>query len=132
MPIHNRDQIQEPFAHRDIADVRAPDLVGPVHDQITQQIRIDLVMGVRIGGSGLAVNRPQPHQAHQPSHTVTTGHKAIAPQEPRHLTRPEEGMLQKNLVDPPHQGQIFRALATGTAVDARPRYRQKLRLPSNT
>src|SRR6266478_2844267 len=45
VPVHDRDQIQETLGHRDIGDVRAPNLVDPFDRQPTEQIGIDLVRG---------------------------------------------------------------------------------------
>jgi len=33
VPIHDRDQIQKAAFHRQISDIRAPDLINPVHPQ---------------------------------------------------------------------------------------------------
>src|SRR5712675_15310 len=48
VPVHDRDQIHEPLGHRDIGDVRAPNLVDPIDRQPTEQIGIDLVRGCRL------------------------------------------------------------------------------------
>lgn len=37
VPIHEGNPVEEPALHRQIGDVRAPDLVGPLHAQIFQQ-----------------------------------------------------------------------------------------------
>src|SRR5712671_1820524 len=35
VPVHDRDQIHEPLGHRDIGDIRAPNLVDPIDRQPT-------------------------------------------------------------------------------------------------
>lgn len=37
MPIHDRYQIEEPAAHREVGDVHAPDLIWPVNTQLRSQ-----------------------------------------------------------------------------------------------
>ena len=40
-PVHDRDQIQEAAAHRNVGDVGAPDLVGPVDCQPLEKVGIN-------------------------------------------------------------------------------------------
>lgn len=42
-PVHDLDQVEEPITHRQIRDVRSPDLVRPFHPQSFEQIWPDLV-----------------------------------------------------------------------------------------
>ena len=56
-PIHNRHKIQKAPAHRKIGDIRTPDMVGPRDRQILQQVRIDRMVGMRIAGSRLLIDR---------------------------------------------------------------------------
>ncbi|CDH44835.1 hypothetical protein BN874_1920002 [Candidatus Contendobacter odensis Run_B_J11] len=132
VPVHDRHQVQKALAHRDVGDVRAPDLIGLGHGQITQEIRIDLVLRARIARAWLAVNGPQPHQRHQPPHPVTAYLAALPSQLSCHLTRTVERIVQKQLVDPVHQGQLFHARSTGPMVESGARYSQKLALLNNT
>src|ERR1700761_592019 len=46
-PVHHRHQIQKTAPHWYIRDVSTPDLVRTLNHQLPQQIRIDLVRGVR-------------------------------------------------------------------------------------
>lgn len=39
-PVHDGHQIQEPFAHRQIGDVIAPDLICPINAQPAQRVRV--------------------------------------------------------------------------------------------
>ena len=43
VPVHDRDQIQKAPPLGQIRDVGTPDLMGPVHAQPTQQVRVNLV-----------------------------------------------------------------------------------------
>ena len=62
----DRHQREEPFAHRQIGDVGAPDLVGLIDAQPAQQIRLGLVALRRLAGIGFLLDRHQSHKAHQP------------------------------------------------------------------
>ena len=49
-PVHDGDQVEEASSHRQIGDVGAPDLVGPIDPQATQQVGVDLVPFRRLAG----------------------------------------------------------------------------------
>ena len=61
-PIHDRHQVKEASAHRDIGDVGAPDLIGPVDRHALEQIRVDPVLGMRLAGAGCPVDRLKPYR----------------------------------------------------------------------
>src|SRR6516165_11471742 len=42
-PVHDYHQVEEALDHRDVSDVRAPDLIDPLDREPTQQVGIDLV-----------------------------------------------------------------------------------------
>ena len=42
-PVDDGDEIDEPPRHRHVGDVARPDLVGPRHRQVAQQVGVDLV-----------------------------------------------------------------------------------------
>jgi len=46
-PVHDRHQIKEAAPHRNVANVGAPNLIGSVDDHAAQQVRINLVPGMR-------------------------------------------------------------------------------------
>ena len=50
-PVHHRHQIQEASAHRDVGDVRAPDLVRALHGDAAQQIRVHPVLSWRLSNT---------------------------------------------------------------------------------
>lgn len=64
-PVHNRDQVEEPTAHRQKRDVGRPDLIRSFHPQYIQQIWPDLVPLGRLACIGLLVDRLQPHEPHK-------------------------------------------------------------------
>ena len=101
-PIHDRHQIQKAALHRDVGDVGAPDLIGPVDRQPLEKIGINPVSGMGVASSWRLVNRLQAHQTHQASHSMTTNTHAVAPQLADHLTRYVKRIFKKQLVDTTH------------------------------
>ena len=71
-PVYDPDQIQEPLPHWYKSDVGAPDLVRLINLHLSQQIRIDWILGRRLAGSGAFVDRLQPYRRHQSSDVMTT------------------------------------------------------------
>ena len=65
VPIHDRNQIQKAAFHRQISNIRAPDLIGPAHPQSPQQIGIGFVALRWQAGVRLLIDRHQAHQPHQ-------------------------------------------------------------------
>ena len=102
--------------HGDVRDVGAPNLIRPRDRHASEQIGINPVCRVRIGGSGRLINRFQAHQPHEPANPVTAHYSAFAPQLPRHLPGAVEGILHEQLVDPAHQHQILGALTLGPVI----------------
>ncbi len=111
MPVHDGDQIQEPAPHRQVGDIGAPDLIGPIHPQPFQQVGIGLVPFRRPAGFRLLIDRHQPHEAHQSAYPLLVHEMPIVTQVPGHLPDTEEGCFQELLVDPPHQIKVLRGLA---------------------
>ena len=56
--------------HRNIRDIHRPDLVRSRDLDAAQQIRIDLVAGLRLGRARMAVKRRYPHSPHQRLHVT--------------------------------------------------------------
>ena len=50
-PVDDGRKIDEVPRHGDIRDIHPPDLIGPRHRQLTQEIREDRVPGRRLGES---------------------------------------------------------------------------------
>jgi hypothetical protein len=99
VPVHDGDQIEEAFAHRQVGDVGAPDLVGPLDPQTAQQIGVGLVLLRGPAGVGLLVDRHQPHEAHQSSDPFPVHSMALVLQAPSHLPHAVERGIQELLVD---------------------------------
>ena len=106
-PIHDRHQVKEASAHRDIGDVGAPDLIGPVDRHALEQIRVDPVLGMRITGAWRPVDRLKPHQAHQTTGPAATDAHTLKAQ----MTRPSGGLRRTDASGTTHR---CAALAQGS------------------
>lgn len=84
-PVHDGDQIEEAFAHRNLCDIRAPDLIWLVNPQPAQQIGVGLVPFRGLSGIGLLVDRHQSHKAHQSLDALFVHGISLVLQVPCHL-----------------------------------------------
>jgi len=74
MPIHNRHQIGKAPGHREIGDIRAPDLVGMIDINIPEQVRIYTVGFIRLAGAFVSgIHSPNVHAYHQTTHVLACG-----------------------------------------------------------
>jgi len=68
VPVHARHQIQESIGHREVAQIRRPDLVRLIDGQAPQSVGIDLVAFARFAGPGLGIQGLKTHQPHPALH----------------------------------------------------------------
>jgi hypothetical protein len=66
-PVHDYHQVEEALGHRDVSDVRAPDLIDPLDREPAQQVGIDLVGHPRLARVWSLVDC---HQAGEPHQTL--------------------------------------------------------------
>jgi hypothetical protein len=95
-----------------------PDLVYPLHSQIPQQIRKDLVARRRFRRAWFRPQGSDPHEPHRPLHTLTIDVVPLGPQHRRHPSRAEERPAREQLVDPAQQHQIVVVRRARQAIDA--------------
>ncbi len=62
--IHHRRQVHEAMHHRNIRDVRTPDLVDVGRHPIAEQVGVDPCVWRRHSGPRLGEDRVQAHQCH--------------------------------------------------------------------
>lgn len=84
-PVHHGHQVQKTSPHRDVGEVGAPDVAWLRDLQLAQQVRIDPVLRVGLGGVGLLVDGHQPHLAHQARHPLPAYPMTFSPQPAGHL-----------------------------------------------
>ena len=132
VPVHDGDQKQKAFAHRDIGYVRAPSLIGSVNGHVTQQIRVAPVLRMRDAGSRLLVHRHQSHQAHESPNALSADAISEQNQIIPHLPDSQEWPLGEGPVDFLHQGQIQSRLTGFLIVQTRTGDLEQSALPDNT
>ena len=64
-PIEHREQIDEAPCHRNVGDIRRPDVIGTTDREIAEEIRIDGVGRMPLAEVRLAIQGLNPHAAHQ-------------------------------------------------------------------
>ena len=84
-PVHDRHQVQEAALNRNVSDVGAPDLIGPVDRQPLEQIGVNPVLRMRCAGSRRLIDGLQAHQSHQAAHPMTADTDTFPPQLADHL-----------------------------------------------
>ena len=125
-PVHDRHQVEKTPPHRDVGDIRAPDVTRLAYLHPAQQVRVSPVPRVRRGGVGLLVDGGNAHLAHKPHHPFPAHPVTLSPQPAGHLPGAIPWGLQKLSVYQAHEFQIQRTLALGLVVKRRPADTQKL------
>ena len=110
-PVHDRQQIPKAAPHRDGGDVNIPDVIWIIDRQPPQQIRIDLVLRIRLRRILFLVDRRQPHQLHQSTDPLAADSVALTTQVPRYQPCSIVRRFKKLFVNQAHQFQIGRVLA---------------------
>src|SRR5437660_902326 len=64
-PVHDHHQVEEALGHRDVGDVRAPDLIDPLDRNPTEQVGVDLVGHRRLARVRSLIDRHQAGEPHQ-------------------------------------------------------------------
>ena len=82
--------------HRDVGDIRGLDVIGPLDDQPTQQVRVHGVPGVLLAGVGLAVQRLDAHPGHQRAHILCPSAKPSRLSMSRSMRLPANGWFRRN------------------------------------
>ena len=81
-PVEQGNQINKLSDHGDVGNVHRPDLIGTVHRQLAQQIRIYLVAGCGSAGVRPAIERLYPHHHHASRDVQPTSGEAFLAQKP--------------------------------------------------
>ena len=105
VPIHHGNQVEEAAMHRNVRNIGAPDLIGPFDLDATQQVRVDLVTCRRTAQVRFRIKSFDTQNTHQPLNAL-----AVDFQRDRHAAAAEERVIHVQLVEPPEQSQVLRAL----------------------
>jgi hypothetical protein len=117
-PIEHDRQIDKATRHRDVRDVHRPHLVRPRDLDAAQQIRIDLVAGLRFCRTRTAIERFHPHPPHQRLHMTTADLAPLECQQASQHATPGERELQMQPVETPHDREVGFRHRTRQIVDA--------------
>src|SRR5260370_805521 len=107
-PVENDSEIHEAARHRDVGDVHCPDLVWARDLHAAQQIWIDLVAGLGLGGARTAVQRLYPHPPHQRLYMPSAGLAPLGSEQASQHPRTGERKLQMHPVEPLHDREVGR------------------------
>src|ERR1700682_3863562 len=107
-PVEHDGEIHEAVRHRDIGDVHGPDLVRPPDLDAAQQVRIDLVAGLGLGGARTAIERLYPHPLHQRLHMPAADLAPLGSQQASQHPRAGEGKLQVQPIETLHDREVDR------------------------
>ena len=116
-PVHDGCQIDKPAGHRHVGDVHRPNVIRALDRQVPQQVRVDRVRRMPPAGVGLLVHRHDVHCAHQRRDVLATNEVAFAFEQVAHHTAAGEGVLEVQLIDTAHQGQILARCGPRKVVD---------------
>src|SRR3954453_14000862 len=120
VPIHDHHQVQKAAGHRNVRNIRAPDLIDTVDRQASKQVGILDLLRRSLAGIGALVDRHQPHQAHQPLHPLAVHRVALRVQPCRHPPRAVERPGQVLPVNQCHQLQVRGADRRRATIDRGP------------
>src|SRR5206468_5193684 len=109
-------------------DVHRPHLVRPRDLHPAQQIRVDLVAGLRLRGARTAVERFYPHPPHQRFDMPTADLAPLGSQQASQHPRAGERKLQMQPVETSHDLQVGRRHRTWQVVDTATADAQHVRL----
>lgn len=109
--------------HRNVSNIRGPNVIWPRNFQSPKQIGINFVLLVFRGCFGLRVDRFDPHDPHQTPRSLPPDSKFL-----RNVSTPERGGLHVILVDGKHQFEVLFALPVRMKVIRRPGESEKLAL----
>lgn len=118
-PVHHRHQIQKSANHANIRDVRAPNLIRSINNQVSKQIRVLPMLSPVLAQPRSRVNRFQPHSPHQSPDPLRIHPMPLTPQPRRHPMHPVKGSSGKLLIDQVHQAQVITLIPLRTVVKRR-------------
>ena len=106
--------------HGNIGGVQCPNLVGLCDSSVAQQIRVDIVARCGLAGACLGCQGADAHALTQGAHMDSTHLDVQSLKLAYQHAWAHVGVLQVQLVDLAHEGQISLAVWPGQVVDAAP------------
>jgi len=115
-PVHDRHQVNKSTKHPNVGDIRIPDPIGTINHQISQQIRILLMLLGGLTQPRLWTDGLQSHQPHQAPHPFRIDPIPLAIQPGRHSIYPIKRCSRKLLVKEVHQLEIIAIVSLGLII----------------
>ena len=78
--VHDGGEIDEASRHGNVGGVKRPDLIGPAHRHLAQQVGIDLVLPVPLTGARLRAQGLDAHALHQRAQVTAAHEDSLASQ----------------------------------------------------
>ena len=117
-PVHHCAQVSVASGHSHVGDVRAPHLVGPLDDEVAQQVGILAVTVVGNAGSWLAPDRLLANLAPQTHNPFANRLDVVIALQHRHQTATAKArILHVDLIQQPFDTDVFRVLIHGFVGD---------------
>src|SRR5258705_670095 len=127
-PVQHHGEINEAVCHWNVRDVHGPDLVRPRDLDAAQQIRIDLVTGLGLGGAWTAIERLYPHPPHQRFDIPAADLAPLGSQQASQDTRTREGEFKVQPIQMPHDREVGRRHRARQIINAAAADLQNVRL----
>ena len=130
-PIDDRSAVHEAPLHRDVGDVRAPDMVRFGNRNVPEQVRVNRVIGRWIAQFWSWIDGLDAHQTHEPGNALVIDLEPVLThryRDPPHAKERTGGVLP---VDRVHECERRTICRHGRVVQARTRQAQQVTLPED-
>ena len=132
MPGNYGSQVDETTLEAYVGNVRAPDLVRPVRDHVSEKVWEDSVLQISLRQSRFRIDDLQSHQTHEALDSFAVHVPALVFIQPAHdSAAAQERFFGVFLVDQLHQLEILSGLGHGLIVVAGPSQTKQLALPGD-
>ena len=105
-PVEHREQIDEAPCHRNVGDIRRPDVIGATDRQIPKEIGRDGVGRLPVARARLAIQSLKAHASHQGRHMSPSNGLALLPQEIAQHADAGKRMKPVEFIQPTHQREL--------------------------
>ena len=105
-PVHDCHEVHKSLSHPNVCDVSAPDLVGATDLDLSEQIRINLMLMARHCSSGFGIDGLESHFLHQPPYSFVIDLVAHTPEIYSHPGPAIKRCLRILLIDQFHQAHV--------------------------
>ena len=130
-PVDDCHQVREAMRHRDIRDIRRPDLIGAANIQVSQQVRVNGMLRRGLAGVWLGRDRLDSHQSHETLSRLSVDLLAFSSQSLAHFAAAVERSFEVQLVDTFHQCELVGVMGRWLVIETGAIDSQQFALPTN-